>query len=258
MFQLTSFVLTCQISSAMGKSRSVTLLIAYLLSILPTPSNTPSSILETVRICRPLAEPNPGFMQQLELYHRMGCPSDVSAHPIYQRWLFQQEVEMSNACKRAPENIHFSDQASSDGDAAQGGMEYRCRKCRLSLATSAFLISHDPKAPSVSQPLSKIHTPISSFNSTSLSPQPQCAHLFLNPLSWMGSELEQGKLEGRLECPNAKCKANVGKYAWQGMRCSCGEWVVPGISLARGRVDEAKTRFRPLVMEGATRIGGKM
>jgi len=65
-----------------------------------------------------------------------------------------------------------------------------------------------------------------------------CAHYFLDPLSWMRPELEQGRLEGRFECP--KCKTNVGKYAWQGMQCSCGEWVVPGISLARGRIDEHK------------------
>ena len=56
----------------------------------------------------------------------------------------------------------------------------------------------------------------------------------------MKPELEQGKLEGRLGCP--KCKTNVGKYAWQGMQCSCGEWVVPGISLAKGRIDEFASR----------------
>lgn len=49
--------------------------------------------------------------------------------------------------------------------------------------------------------------------------------------------LSQGNLEGRLECPNARCRQNVGKYAWQGMKCSCGEWVVPGISIGRGKVD---------------------
>lgn len=56
----------------------------------------------------------------------------------------------------------------------------------------------------------------------------------------MRPELEQGKLEGRLECP--KCRTNVGKYAWQGMRCSCSEWVVPGISLTKARIDEVKSR----------------
>lgn len=56
----------------------------------------------------------------------------------------------------------------------------------------------------------------------------------------MKPELEQGKLDGRLECP--KCKTNVGKYAWQGMQCSCGEWIVPGISLAKSKIDEVKSR----------------
>lgn len=54
----------------------------------------------------------------------------------------------------------------------------------------------------------------------------------------MRPELEGGKLEGRLECP--KCQMNVGKYAWQGMQCSCGDWVVPGISLSKGRIDEVR------------------
>lgn len=67
----------------------------------------------------------------------------------------------------------------------------------------------------------------------------ECSHYFLDPLSWMRPELEQGKLDGRLECP--KCSTNVGKYAWQGMRCSCGEWIVPAISLAKARIDESKT-----------------
>lgn len=56
----------------------------------------------------------------------------------------------------------------------------------------------------------------------------------------MRPELEQAKLNGRLECP--KCRTNVGKYAWQGMQCSCGDWVVPGISLAKGKIDEVKSR----------------
>lgn len=96
------------------------------------------------------------------------------------------------------------------------------------LATSQYLVDHRPMqrpdAPQESSPV----------------PATACSHYFIDALSWMRSTLEQGKLEGRLECP--KCKTNVGKYAWQGMQCSCGDWVVPGISLAKGRIDEAKTR----------------
>lgn len=54
----------------------------------------------------------------------------------------------------------------------------------------------------------------------------------------MKDELEQGLLEGKLSCP--KCDSKVGHYAWQGMKCSCEEWIIPGISLARSRVDEVK------------------
>jgi len=44
-------------------------------------------------------------------------------------------------------------------------------------------------------------------------------------------------LSGRLTCPNPNCASNIGKFAWQGMRCSCGTWVVPAIAVARARVD---------------------
>jgi dual specificity phosphatase 12 len=54
----------------------------------------------------------------------------------------------------------------------------------------------------------------------------------------MRPELEQGKLEGRLECP--KCHYIVGKYAWQGLQCTCAVWVLPAITLAKGRIDEAR------------------
>lgn len=97
------------------------------------------------------------------------------------------------------------------------------KKHRRTLAKSQFLIPH-PQLPH-NKPFPEALT---------------CAHLFLDPLSWMRPELEQGKVEGRLECP--KCKSNVGKYAWQGMRCSCGSWVIPAITLAKGKVDEVRVR----------------
>jgi dual specificity phosphatase 12 len=50
-------------------------------------------------------------------------------------------------------------------------------------------------------------------------------------------------LSGRLPCPNPKCDANVGKFAWQGIRCNCGRWVVPGIEVARARVDMVETNI---------------
>ena len=99
---------------------------------------------------------------------------------------------------------------------------FRCRRCRAPLATSSYLVPHTPAS----------------------HPGTACAHIHITPLSWMRPELEQGKLEGRLFCPNKKCGQSVGRYAWQGMKCSCGEWVVPGMTLGRGRVDEVRSRER--------------
>jgi len=225
----------------MGKSRSATCMIAYLMHRDPT--LTPSAALSSLREARPICEPNDGFTQQLELYHQMRCPANVDIEPAYQRWLYKREVEMSVACGMAPDHIRFQDE--QDGGGTEGptrDLELRCRKCRRTLAASQHLVPHTPKPPVSSSTSSSSgqqpHSP--RHPQPQPQPRPPCAHLYIDPLSWMRPELEQGKLDGRLECP--KCGTNVGKYAWQGMRCSCGGWVVPAVCLARGRVDEVKSR----------------
>lgn len=230
----------------MGKSRSATLIIAYLLSL--SRETSLASALSTVRLCRPMIEPNSGFVQQLELYHRMGCPADVTIKPMYQRWLYQREVEASLAEGRAPDNILFGDEAHTDRDAE---IEYRCRKCRWSLATSAYLAPHCREV--ATPPVDGAIGPIAMEPPRVSTSRHQCGHIFTEALLWMRSELEQGKLEGRLECPNQKCGTNVGKYAWQGLKCTCGKWVSPGISLARGRLDAVKSKGR-LIGGGAGKV----
>ena len=223
----------------MGRSRSTTVLIAYLLSA--DASLNPSNGLSRIRSSRPFAEPNPGFTSQLELYYQMQSPQDLDSQPIYQRWLYQRTVDASNACGLAPDadGIHFSDlnlekQRSNVVSPAEDKQSiYRCRRCRTPLATTAYLIPHEPQASLEKKSKSSNSEPATVSVSTA-----KCAHLFLDPLSWMRPELGKGLLVGRLECPNSKCAQNVGKYAWQGMKCSCGEWIVPGICIARARVDE--------------------
>ena len=226
----------------MGKSRSATIVIAYMLS--QSPSTQPTEALERLREVRPIAEPNAGFMTQLELYHSMGCPNDVVAQPKYQRWLYQREVETSLACGRPPDAIRFEDEEPRDsesGNSAAATLDVRCRKCRRNLATSTYLVSHEPKQSSGKL---QADASVDSFPNTPgqpAAPAPTtCAHIFIDPLSWMRPELEQGKLEGRLQCPSERCHSVVGKYAWQGMRCSCGGWIIPAFSLAKGRVDEVR------------------
>lgn len=166
-------------------------------------------------------------MEQLHLYHSMGCPDNIDSQPKYQRWLYQKAVQESLSVHRAPEldNVLFEDEREEEqniDNAGKGEIDIKCRKCRRLLAKSSFLADHEPLT------LAGVGDPKS------------CAHLFLHPLSWMRLALKDGELEGRLVCPNAKCGANVGKFAWQGMRCSCGGWVTPGFGLSRVKVDEVK------------------
>lgn len=117
----------------MGKSRSATICVAYLLHRQPAALN-PDRALAIVRAGRPMCEPNEGFMAQLALYHQMGCPHDVTSHPLYQRWLSNREIEESVACGRAPEveSVRFEDELSPpSADPAEKAAEVRCRKCRL-------------------------------------------------------------------------------------------------------------------------------
>ncbi|TWU78454.1 tyrosine protein phosphatase yvh1 [Metarhizium rileyi] len=180
-----------------------------------------------VRRTRPMAEPNDGFMQQLALWWEMGCPEDVEAHPLYQRWAYRREVEEHVAVGQAPSRLRFEDEEQPPAATARGDTELtlRCKKCRRTLATAPFITQHVASGPS-----------------GTLDPRQPCPHYFVEPLSWMRRELERGELNGRLACPNERCGAAVGRYDWKGIRCACGGWVTPGLSLQRARVDEEVRR----------------
>lgn len=113
----------------MGRSRSVTILIAYLLR--QYPSLTPHTALAQVQQTRPFAEPNDGFMAQLQLYHEMGCPRNIDEQPKYQRWLYQREVDLAVATGGRPDWVRFEDEEEQDKQKADGKeKEIRCRMCR--------------------------------------------------------------------------------------------------------------------------------
>ncbi|KAM0282010.1 hypothetical protein ACHAQH_003216 [Verticillium albo-atrum] len=240
---------------AMGKSRSVTAVAAYLLykhparfGQRPAATEIHSSVSSTtkwqatsdaarsaveavvahIRKTREIAEPNPGFISQLEMWWDMGCPveeGELERHHIYQRWTYKREVEESLAVGEAPSRLRFEDEERAKGAALGAGSgqdkELRCKKCRRVLATSAFVLDHEPVTDATSAPQA-------------------CQHFFVEPLSWMRHTLEQAELEGRLVCPSDRCGASLGRYSWKGFKCSCGGWVTPAFSLARGRVDEVR------------------
>ncbi|KAK1760141.1 tyrosine-protein phosphatase [Echria macrotheca] len=221
---------------AAGVSRSVTAVIAYLLWKHADRFKTGGEIdgreavdraTRWVQQTRPSAEPNPGFKLQLEKWWEMGCPAgtddDVERSPAYLAWSFQEELGKAARESRSPRWIDYTDRVADGGESS--GLKLRCKKCRTVLATERFIIPH---------PAEKDRD------------QTGCPHFFVEALSWMRPALETGDLEGRLLCPGPKCKASVGRWAWQGFKCSCGDWVAPAIALLKSRVDEeapAKARM---------------
>ncbi|KIW10161.1 hypothetical protein PV08_11122 [Exophiala spinifera] len=241
-----------------------------MISLPPTPL-TVDSALALLREGRPHVEPNSGFIKQLRMYEAMNCPTtqeQLESQKIYRRWINSRNVMDALSSNRAPEmaNITFRDEeddsddesnskihdqmgslslsgsdaeitnpdissSSSPDDAASpaSDMELKCRKCRRLVAKSNFIIPHKPPP----------HRDPSAGASSEA-----CAHIFLHPLSWMRNTLSHGDLDGRLSCPNPRCGANIGKFAWQGLRCSCGGWVTPGFGIARSKVDEARSSRR--------------
>ncbi|KAK5458135.1 tyrosine protein phosphatase yvh1 [Exophiala xenobiotica] len=238
---------------------------------LPSSPLTVDAALALIREARPQVEPNSGFIKQLRMYEAMGCPTtqaQLESHKTYRRWMNSRAVMDALSSNRAPEmaDISFRDEEEEDvddvkpdigdrmtnltlastdaeitdpdissssvpeaGSLPRAEVELKCRKCRRLIAKSNFIIPHKPPP----------HRDPSADNSAE-----PCAHIFLHPLSWMRETLAHGGLDGRLSCPNPKCGANIGKFAWQGLRCSCGGWVTPGFGLARSKVDEARPSKR--------------
>ncbi|SZE99827.1 unnamed protein product [Blumeria hordei] len=213
---------------AMGRSRSVTTVLAYLLR--KTPQLSVQEALSMLRDSYPLAEPNSGFMAQLELYREMQCTPDITMHPKYQRWLFEQDCSSALAAGVPPETSPATDRTER---------RLRSFRHRRILATSAYFIQHTPK--SKIENLKEEAVSNSTFDSSYPKELPStCTTHFINPISWMKPFLDEGLLMGRLECPNQKCSAQVGRYSWQGQRCSCGTWVCPSFSLQKSRCDQVK------------------
>ncbi|EPS41497.1 hypothetical protein H072_4648 [Dactylellina haptotyla CBS 200.50] len=215
---------------AMGISRSATIATAYLIYTKQIP---PDAAIALIRQTRPIVSPNTGFMQQLDLYYEnLGeAVKNLDDVPAYQRYLYRKEVEMSRLARKAPTINHYAEE-EAQGTAEK---EVKCKKCRRPLAVSKSFVEHTPK-PTVRA----TSQTVVGQSSTSSSPQAGCQHIFVEPIVWMKPELEKGLLEGKLECP--KCSSKVGSYAWQGMRCSCGSWVTPAISIAKSKVDEVRPR----------------
>lgn len=188
-------------------------------------------------------------MSQLFLWQQCNYDVEIESNRLYQRWLYNAEVELNAAIGRAPDRLRFEDEekAKDIGKAGTSNQEVpatkamRCRKCRALLGMQEYFVAHDPKNPTAPKSHSEYdmsfmplpNPEAGDISATSVA----CGHYFLEPLSWMRPALETGELEGRLLCPNTRCESLVGRWNWKGLRCSCGLWVTPAFAVQKGRVD---------------------
>ncbi|KAK9364098.1 protein-tyrosine phosphatase-like protein [Lipomyces starkeyi] len=210
-----------------GISRSSTLVIAYIMQDRRISLEEAWSL---VQEGRPIACPNDSFKEQLAIYEQDGFAVSESS-PSYRRWKLKKQAELATAAGTAPLPKIYSEEKATGNST----VELRCKKCRCPLAQSSAIIPHFP--PSAS---SKYDASYKSKIGPSMVSvlAPSCMHYFLDPVRWMQPELEKGELDGKFDCP--KCQTKIGSYRWQGMQCTCGAWVTPGISIQRGRADEIR------------------
>ena len=174
---------------------------------------SPTEALVRIKQSRPRANPNYGFVAQLELYYEMGLPTNVAESPMYQ----QRPGQMINA-----------ESVKQDAASGASSVELRCKNCRyvillssnfLNLVTIISLCSLCTE--DYTHKLPRRYILAFSFKSSTGTRQ---VRLCLDPLSW------PSLIGERLECP--KCKAYVGERGFSERGFS------KRARLAKGKVDE--------------------
>ncbi|XP_052867737.1 dual specificity protein phosphatase MPK-4 [Anopheles cruzii] len=126
-----------------GVSRSATVVIAYLMEKYRLGYD---AAFQRVRAKRRFVMPNPGFVNQLKLYGRMGYRIDRT-NERYKLFRLRLAGDNVRKAKRLP--TECMDVVKGDPGVVQESPEpfvYRCRKCRRVVASRSNLLLHKPKA----------------------------------------------------------------------------------------------------------------
>ncbi|KAI3623478.1 YVH1 [Malassezia furfur] len=245
--------------------------------------------LALIRRQRPMAEPNEGFLRQLELFQQEKCRVNLQSRDV-RRYLISRtnaldgpvtpDMLLTTYPYTAPSDpysdVRIDAQDGKDTAGQAPTTCLRCKKCRHELAIDQHVVQHEPgkgkmafephrrdgarrggdwtptnadgAASAALQPtlpphLARIRAGIAAQTAqTSLLHSPQCSAYFVEPLKWMvdSSNLVEGELSGRLQCPNVRCNAKLGTWTWAGSQCACGAWVTPAFALQRAKVDQVR------------------
>lgn len=244
------------IHCAQGQSRSVSIVIAYLMSRYKL-SYAQSLHAVTRKVVD--ARPNAGFAEQLQLFGEMGSVVDLSSAE-YRHFLVQNSLRLDPSGSSLPLlNIYHREETGESNEEAEENSEYvasspvsadipqfrlRCKMCRHILASNGDIETHEPPAAESRQLKFIKNAPNSRRIVSVLEAATSCSHFFMSePRDWMQLELSKQEIEGKFQCP--KCEAKVGGYSWRGSRCSCGKWMIPALHLQAAKVDKLATPQRP-------------
>lgn len=212
-----------------GISRSVAVALAHVMREEGADASVEARLAELRRI-HPTAEPNEGFLEQLELFRVMGCRLD-RAHAPYRKFC------MENLGRRYLAEGHVPLSELDEGGSATVGAAtpdeggnvglYRCKRCRALVGTTMNSVPHDrgegDRAFSYRKRKGKKGEGLD-----------VCHSLFVEPLRWMEA-LEGGDVQGKLSCKG--CGIRLGNFNWAGLQCNCGRWVTPAFQLQLSQVD---------------------
>ncbi|KAJ7108682.1 hypothetical protein C8R44DRAFT_803346 [Mycena epipterygia] len=128
-----------------GMSRSVTIVAAYLMY---TQNIDTQSALDVIRKARPNIEPNPGFLLQLEIFHKAAFKISRKDKSTRMFYLERAVEEVMNGDGSLPETDMFAKFPRTPSDSAPatpgGGprRRIRCKMCRQELATREHMLDH--------------------------------------------------------------------------------------------------------------------
>ena len=252
-----------------GVSRSCAVIAAH---VMKTRGMDPPDALDIVRRAHPHADPNRGFVAQLELWRSMDCKlnmadeayklysvarlarereyrgyvdaTDVQPAPGAERASTSADAEASSSEHHSSMHVMPFSGASStaailgpkDGGGAEAGVMIRCRRCRRLVARGANLLPHVPGQGIDAFSWRKRHKmEAANRDSDSARLSGHCQNLFVQPIAWMRGVEDGSSTEGKLCCP--KCEQKIGAFNWAGCQCGCGAWVTPAFYLQTGKVD---------------------
>ncbi|KAJ2915505.1 hypothetical protein MD484_g4924, partial [Candolleomyces efflorescens] len=138
-----------------GISRSSTIVAAYLMQ---SRKLSPTEAVDLIRLVRPIVDPNPGFLRQLEVFHQAGWTISADSTGVRRFYLDRTVVRMQDGQTTLEEKTEFLASLPSVSASASNATStisqsprnppkrrrhIRCKMCRQELATREHMMGHE-------------------------------------------------------------------------------------------------------------------